>query len=129
MINKAIIVGNLGRDPELRSLDSGNAVCNLSVATTRRVKRGDAWEDETEWHRVTVWGKQAESCAKYLSKGRQVYVDGRLQTRSYEKDGVTKYSTDIVASEVKFLGGKGATSSDDAAPSHAQAPADDEVPF
>ncbi len=106
-VNKAIIVGNLGRDPELRQTNNGNDVCNLSVATTERVND----EDKTEWHRVTVWGNSATACGKYLRKGRQVYVEGRIETRSYEgKDGSTKYSTEIVVggggSRVQFLGGK-----------------------
>ncbi len=133
MINKAIIVGNLGRDPELRYTNSQTAVCNLNVATTRRVKRDEKWEDETEWHRITVWGKQAESCNEYLSKGRQVYVEGRLQTRKYEdKDGVTKYSTDIVAEEVKFLGKKGDGGDGGQGGKDSYTPSDhgdDEVPF
>jgi len=105
-INKVIIIGNLGADPELRYAGD-RAVCNLSVATT------DAWKDKasgekkekTEWHRVAVWGATAENCAKYLQKGRSVYVEGRLETRSYEKDGVRRYSTDIIADRVQFLGG------------------------
>lgn len=106
-VNKAIIVGYLGDDPVLRNTDSGNAVCNLSVATTRTWfnKNTEERQQETEWHRVTVWGKQAENCEKYLSKGRQVYVEGRLRTSSYEKDGQKHWSTEIVATEVQFLGG------------------------
>lgn len=107
-VNKVIIIGNLGRDPEMRTTGGGQAVCNLSVATTRTWKdKAGAKQEETEWHRVVVWGKQAEFCDKYLSKGRSVYVEGRLKTTSYEQDGVKKYSTDIVAETVQFLGGKG----------------------
>jgi len=107
-VNKAIIVGNLGRDPELRYTQGGSPVCQLSIATTRAYtnKNNDRIE-ETEWHRVVVWGKSAEHCNEYLSKGRQVYVEGRIQTRSYEdKDGVKRYSTEIVAESVQFLGRK-----------------------
>jgi len=109
VINKVILVGNLGRDPEVRFTTGGKPVAQLSVATT------DVWMDQnnqkqerTEWHRVVAWGKLAEVCGQYLSKGRQVYVEGRLQTRSYEdKDGVKKYTTEIVANTVKFLSGGG----------------------
>jgi len=108
-VNKAIIVGNLGRDPELKYLENGTAICRLSVATTRRWTNNDGETvEETEWHRVSVWGKQAESCEKFLSKGRQVYVEGRLRTSKYKdkEDGSDKYSTEIVAETVQFLGGK-----------------------
>lgn len=105
MINKVILVGNLGQDPELRNTGSGMAVCNLSVATTHRAKDRDGnYQDQVEWHRVSVFGKTAENVNRYCRKGRQVYVEGRLQTRSWEKDGVKRYSTEIVANEVKFLG-------------------------
>lgn len=109
-INKVILIGNLGRDPELRYTQGGTAVCNLSIATTRSYNNSRTNErvEETEWHRVVVWGKQAEFSNQYLSKGRQVYIEGRLQTRSYEdRDGVKKYSTEVVADTVQFLGGRG----------------------
>jgi single-strand DNA-binding protein len=106
-VNKAIIIGNLGRDPEMRYTQGGSAVATLNVATTRKYMRGQESVEETEWHRITVWGKQAESCNQYLSKGRQVYVEGRLRTSSYERDGVKRYSTEIVAETVQFLGGRG----------------------
>jgi single-strand DNA-binding protein len=108
-VNKAIVVGNLGADPELRHTDSGTPVCRLSVATSRQWtnKQTNETQQETEWHRITVWGKQAESCQKYLAKGRQVYVEGRIRTSSYEdENGVKKYSTEIVAEIVQFLGSK-----------------------
>jgi len=107
-INKAIVVGNLGADPELRHTQSGTAVCRLSVATTRvwKNQQTNEQQSETEWHRITVWGKQAEHCDKYLSKGRQVYVEGRLRTTQYDKEGQKHYSTEIVADVVQFLGGK-----------------------
>lgn len=116
-INKVILVGNLGADPEKRFTGSGQAVTTFNLATTEvwNDKTG-AKQEKTEWHRVVVWGKQAETCAEYLSKGRQVYVEGRLQTRQWEdKDGNKRYTTEIVAQTVKFLGsspGKGSTDSD-----------------
>lgn len=108
-VNKVIVVGNLGRDPELKYTEGGQPVCRLAVATTRvwTNKQTDQKQEETEWHRVTVWGKQAEHCNNFLEKGRQVYVEGRLRTSSYEQDGVKKYSTEIVAETVQFLGGRG----------------------
>ncbi len=107
-LNKVMIIGNLGRDPEIRYSQQGTAVVNFSVATS------DTWLDKntgqkqerTEWHRIVVFGKQAENCEKYLSKGRQVYVEGKLNTNSYEKDGQTHYATDIIANTVQFLGNK-----------------------
>ncbi|KIG11900.1 Single-stranded DNA-binding protein [Enhygromyxa salina] len=108
-VNKVILIGNLGRDPELRYTQSGSPVASLSVATTRkwRNKQTNEMVEETEWHRVSVFGQSAEHCNNYLSKGRQVYVEGRLRTRSYDdKDGVKKYSTEIIADTVQFLGGR-----------------------
>ncbi|MEX1367536.1 MAG: single-stranded DNA-binding protein [Nannocystaceae bacterium] len=108
-VNKVILIGNLGRDPELRYTQGGTAVCNLNIATTRAYNnRNNERVEETEWHRVVVWSKQAEFCNQYLTKGRQVYIEGRLQTRSYEdKDGIKKYSTEVVADTVQFLGSRG----------------------
>jgi single-strand DNA-binding protein len=108
-VNKVILIGNLGRDPEMRYTQGGTAVATLNIATTRvYTNKSNDRVEETEWHRVTVWSKQAESCNQYLSKGRQVYIEGRLQTRSYDdKDGVKKYSTEVVADQVLFLGGRG----------------------
>jgi single-strand DNA-binding protein len=109
-VNKVILIGNLGRDPELRYTQGGGPVASLSVATTRkwRNKQSNELVEETEWHRVSVFGQQAEHCNNYLSKGRMVYVEGRLRTRSYDdKDGVKRYSTEVVADTVQFLGGKG----------------------
>lgn len=109
-VNKVILIGNLGRDPELRYMQSGSPVAQLNIATTRkwRNKQTNEMVEETEWHRVSVFGPQAEHCNNYLSKGRQVYVEGRLRTRSYDdKDGIKRYSTEIIADEVKFLGGRG----------------------
>lgn len=107
-VNKVIIVGNLGKDPEVRFTPAGQAVCNFTVATDEEWKdKAGEKQKRTEWHKVVVWGKLAELCGEYLKKGRQCYVEGRLQTREYEKDGQKHYSTEVVASEVTFLGGKG----------------------
>ena len=108
-INKVILIGNLGRDPEIRYTQGGSPVCKLNLATTRQWlnKQTNERVEETEWHRVTVWGKQAEHCNNYLSKGRSVYVEGRLKTSSYDdKDGNKRYSTEIIAETVQFLGGR-----------------------
>ena len=107
-INKAIIVGRLGRDPEVRYTPDGTAVANFSIATSEEWKDKNTGEkkERTEWHRIVAWRRLGEICGEYLSKGRQVYVEGKLQTRSWEQDGVTKYSTEIVASDVQFLGGR-----------------------
>src|SRR3954468_20027621 len=107
-VNKVILVGNLGADPELKYTPSQRPLCNLRIATTEVYKdKAGQRQEKTEWHRVTVWGEQAENCNKYLAKGRSVYVEGRLQTRSYDKDGQKHYSTDIVADRVVFLGSGG----------------------
>ncbi len=105
-INKAILVGNLGQDPELRYTRSEMAVTTLRVATTDTYAR-DGEEPKTEWHSVVVFGKTAENCCNFLSKGRQVYVEGRIQTRKWtDKEGNDRYSTEIVANTVQFLGSK-----------------------
>lgn len=132
-VNKVILVGNLGADPELKYTPASKAVCNLRIATTETWKdKGGAKQEKTEWHRVTVWGDQAENCGKYLAKGRSVYVEGRLQTRSYDKDGQKHYATDIVADRVVFLGGgDGEKREKSSAPNPAQGapPSDDDIPF
>ena len=107
-VNKVILVGNLGRDPEVRYTAEGAAIANISIATTSKYKNktGEPVE-ETEWHRVTFFGRLAEVVGEYLKKGRPVYVEGRLKTRKYtDKDGVEKYATDIIASEMQMLGGR-----------------------
>ena len=110
-VNKVILVGNLGADPELKYTPSNRALCNLRIATTEVYKdKGGQRQEKTEWHRVTVWGDSAQNCSKYLAKGRSVYVEGRLQTRSYDKDGQKHYATDVVADRVVFLGGGGGAS-------------------
>jgi single-strand DNA-binding protein len=114
-VNKVILIGNLGADPELKHTPSNRALCNLRIATTEVYKdKGGQRQEKTEWHRVTVWGDQAENCSKYLSKGRSVYVEGRLQTRSYDKDGQKHYATDVVADRVVFLGSGGGAGGADA---------------
>lgn len=107
-INKVILVGNLGSDPEIRYTGSGTAVCNFSVATSETYKDKDGNQVEnTEWHRIVAWARLAEICGEYLKKGRQVYIEGQLQTRSWEdKDGNTKYTTEIKAREMQMLGGR-----------------------
>lgn len=107
-VNKAIILGHLGRDPELRYLQNGQPVCKLNIATSRKyTNKNNESVEETEWHRVSVWGKQAEHCNNFLTKGRQVYVEGRLRTSSYDKEGQKHYTTEIVADTVQFIGGRG----------------------
>lgn len=108
MINKATIVGHLGKDPELRYTGAGQAVCTFSVATTEKYKdRSGQSQEKTEWHTVVAWGSLAEICGKYLRKGAMVYVEGKIQTRSYDdRDGNKRYVTEIVAAEMKMLGGK-----------------------
>jgi single-strand DNA-binding protein len=108
-VNKVILVGNLGKDPEVRFTPSGRAVAKFSLATT------DSWTDQesakqerTEWHNIVVWGKQAELCGQYLSKGRQAYIEGAIRSRSYDdKEGNKRYITEIVAQRIQFLGGGG----------------------
>lgn len=135
MINKATIVGRLGQDPETRFTQGGTAVCNFNVATD------ESWTDaagdkkeHTEWHRVVVWGKLAENCQKYLSKGRQVYIEGKIKTRAWEdKDGGKRTTTEIIAHEVKFLGSKSENSqsggSGEPPTNFDQSFNDDDIPF
>ena len=108
-VNKVIILGRLGQDPELSHTPSGAAVCNMSIATSEKWKdkTSGADQEKTEWHRIVVWGKMAESCSKYLSKGKQAYIEGKLQTRSWDdKDGNKRYTTEINATAVQFIGGE-----------------------
>ncbi len=112
-VNKVIILGNLGAPPELKYLPSGQAVCEMRIATSEVFKdKNDQRQERTEWHKIVVWGKTGENCAKFLGKGRQVYLEGRLQTRTWDdKDGNKRYTTEIVADNVVFLrdgsGGQG----------------------
>ena len=113
-VNKVILVGNLGKDPEVRALETGVKVARFSLATTESYKDRNTGErvDQTEWHNIVLWRGLAEVSERYLKKGSQVYIEGKLQTRSYEdKDGVTKYSTEIVGQTMTMLGGKGGDSS------------------
>lgn len=137
-VNKVILVGRLGADPELKSVGQGQSVARLSLATSENwVSKDGQKQERTEWHRVVVWGKQAENCAKHLAKGRQVYVEGRLQTRQWEDpQGQKRYSTEVVATTVQFLGsaGAGASSNDGYGPSQDFGPepvvdSNDEIPF
>jgi single-strand DNA-binding protein len=108
-VNKVIILGNLGRDPELRYTPSGAAVCNVSIATTRNWKSKDSGErqEETEWHRVVFYDRLAEIAGEYLKKGRPVYVEGRLKTRKWQdKDGKDNYTTEVIAEQMQLLGGR-----------------------
>ena len=108
-INKVILIGNLGRDPEVRYTPNGAAVCNVSIATTRNWKSKDSGErqEETEWHRVVFFDRLAEIAGEYLKKGRPVYVEGRLKTRKWtDKDGVEKFTTEIFADQMQLLGGR-----------------------
>jgi single-strand DNA-binding protein len=109
-VNKVILIGNLGRDPELRYTPGGQPVANFSIATSEswNKKDGSGREERTEWHRIVAWGRTAELCAQYLSKGRTVYVEGRLQTREWEnKEGQKQRTTEVVANTVQFIGGGG----------------------
>ena len=139
-VNKAILIGNLGRDPELRYTQSGQAVVNFSIATSENWtdKNGER-QERTEWHRIVVWGKTGENCARFLSKGRTVYVEGRIQTREWEdREGQKRTTTEINAQTVTFLGsagpGRAGESGDPAPPepspdSGSGPPPPDDVPF
>jgi len=110
MVNKVILVGNLGRDPEVRSLPSGQPVASFSVATSRRFKDRDGQrQEQTEWHNVVCFGRQAEIAGQYLTKGKQVFIEGRIQTRSWDdkNSGEKKYKTEIIVDNFQMLGGRG----------------------
>ncbi len=118
-LNKVQIIGNLGADPELRYTTNGTAVATLNIATNERFKRGDEWQERAEWHRVVLWDKLAELAGQYLSKGGKVYIEGRLQTRSWDdKDGIKRYTTEIVGRDMIFLSGRGDSSSQGSYPPH-----------
>lgn len=125
-VNKVIIVGNLGRDPELRHMPSGDAIANIAVATSYKSKDRSTGEQKetTEWHRISFFGRLAEIVGEYMKKGSSIYVEGRLQTRKYtDKDGVEKYATDIIAESMQMLGsGNSSQDQDDAQPAPAAAP-------
>lgn len=107
-LNRAMIIGRLGRDPEIRYTPDGRAVANFSLATTDKWKDKQSGEprERTEWHRIVAFGRLGEICGEYLSRGRQVFIEGRLRTRSWEKDGVTRYTTEIEATNMQMLGSK-----------------------
>jgi single-strand DNA-binding protein len=140
-VNKVILIGNLGRDPEIRYTKDGQAVANFTLATGESfTSREGKREERTEWHRIVVWGKTAENCAQYLAKGRTVYIEGRIQTREWEdKEGQKRKTTEIVAQTVQFLGGpRGGAGAAPAregggggyeAPPESAPPAGDDIPF
>ena len=131
-INKVIIVGNLGKDPEVRYTPSGTAVANFSIATS------DEWKDKetgqkqekTEWHRIVAWRRLGEICGEYLHKGSQVYIEGKIETRSWEdKEGVKRYTTEIVAREMQMLGSPKKKETPREEPATTTVPDDDDIPF
>ena len=132
-MNKVIIMGNLGSDPDLKYSQGGAAVCNFSVATSEKwTDKAGQSQEKTEWHRIVTFGKTAENCGKYLVKGRQVLIEGSIQYGSYEKDGVTRYTTDIKGQNVTFLSsGGGSGSGEKRAPSadFDNTFNDDDIPF
>jgi len=139
-INKVILIGNLGSDPEVRYTPSGVAVAQFNIATSEEWKDKDSGEkrERTEWHRIVAWRRLGEICGEYLSKGQQVYVEGRIQTNAWEdKEGNKRYTTEIVANTVQFLGRRDSsesarprsTSSTDYQGMPPQGPADDDIPF
>jgi single-strand DNA-binding protein len=106
-VNKVVLVGNLGKDPEVRFTPSGRAVCKFPLATSEVWTTDAGKQEHTEWHHIVVWGKSAESCGQFLCKGRQVYVEGAIRSRSYDaKDGAKRFVTEIITQRVQFLGGK-----------------------
>src|SRR5258708_24774191 len=107
-VNKVILLGNLGRDAEMTYTPSGQALSKVGLATSRRWqdKSSGEWQEETDWHNLVIWGKQAESLTPYLTKGSRIYVEGRIKNRTWEKDGVKHYATDIVVEDIVFAGSK-----------------------
>ena len=141
-VNKVILLGNLGIDPDIRTMQNGKKVCNLSIATSESWKDKDTGMDQekTEWHRVVLWRRLAEIAGEYLKKGSKIYVEGQLQTRKWEQDGQTRYTTEIVAREMQFLDSKGSREGSNVGssdmPEEASAPdvadsgiEDDDIPF
>ena len=108
-LNKVMLIGNLGKDPEVRYTTSGKAVASFSLATSEKFKNASGeWEEKTEWHNVVLWGRQAEIAGEYLAKGKTVYIEGRLQTRKWQdKDGRDRWSTEVVGDRMQMLGGRG----------------------
>lgn len=139
-VNKVILVGNLGADPEVKYMPNGNAVANVTVATSEswKDKQSGEQKDKTEWHRVVFFRRLAEIAGEYLKKGSQIYIEGKLQTRKWQdKNGNDRYTTEIIANEMQMLGGRGGGSTDFGSTSSAAAPApaavtdefDDDIPF
>ncbi len=132
-LNKVMLIGRLGQDPEIRYTQDGTPVATLSVATSSPIKRGDSWEEETEWNRVVAWRRLAEIAGEYMNKGTLVYVEGRLKTRSWEdRDGNKRWTTEIVARDIFMLSGKGERTggsggAEDLSPP--EPPPEDDVPF
>ena len=127
-VNKVILVGNLGKDPEVRFMPNGEAVCNFSIATTENWKdKSGAKQEKTEWHNIVMYRKLAEISGEYLKKGRPVYVEGRLQTREWEKDGIKRYTTEIIADQMQMLGGKDTQSDSNTPPAKNNAPSKQET--
>lgn len=133
-LNRVSLIGNLGTDPEIRQTPSGLSIANLRIGVTERRKEGDNYKDQTEWVSVVLFGKTAENAGKYLQKGRQVFVEGRLQTRSWEdKTGQKRYTTEVMANQVIFLGNNSASQSSSSSSSISSMDNDfineDEIPF
>ncbi|MCH7823956.1 MAG: single-stranded DNA-binding protein [Acidobacteria bacterium] len=144
-VNKVILIGNLGKDPEIRYTQNGTAVVNFSLATTDSWTKDGETNERTEWHNIVAWARLAEICNQYLQKGKQVYIEGRIQTRKWEdRDGNTRYTTEVVAQNMQMLGGRGDSDFDDGGgggeggggPSGGPAPGpgdagvtDDDIPF
>lgn len=130
-LNKAMLIGRLGKDPEVRYTGGGLPVANFSIATSERRKAQDGnWEDRTEWHNIVVFGKLADICGQYLHKGKQVYLEGRIQTRSWtDKEGNKRYSTEIVAFQMTMLGDKSNGQKLEDAPYEGSVADDDDIPF
>lgn len=130
-VNKVILVGTLGNDPEQRSMPNGNAVTNISIATNEQWKDKDGQKQErTEWHRIVFFGKLAEIAGQYLKKGASVYVEGSLRTNQWEKDGQKHYTTEVIANEMQMLGGRGEQSGGGGGYQEPAKPSlDDDIPF
>ena len=130
-VNKAILVGNLGKDPELKYTPSSVAVCTFSLATTEKWTDKDGnRQEKTDWHNIKIWRKQAEIAAEYLKKGSSVYIEGKIETRSWEQDGQKRYMTEIIADRFQMLGGKGNSSEKpDNSQNTNSSPPDDDLPF
>lgn len=131
MLNKVILIGRLGREPEVRYMTNGEAVCNFSVATTESWKDSNGQKQErSEWHQITMYRKLAEIAGQYLEKGSQVYLEGKIQSRKYQgKDGIERTAYEIIANEMKMLGGNAQTPAQKQQPAQAQEDISDDVPF